>query len=158
MKVVIDASVAVKWLVDEEGSADALRLLESNQLAAPDLLMSECANIFWKKVRRRELSREEAAVAARLMQGVDIELLPTRHLLEAATSLAIELDHPAYDCVYLALALENDWPFVTADGTFCRKLQQSGDVRFQGRVLSLSEAALSVTSPIFTSDASDEGF
>lgn len=62
-------------------------------------------NIFWKKVRRDELSREEALLAARLLQIAEVELLPTRSLLESAARIAIELDHPAYDCLYLALAV-----------------------------------------------------
>lgn len=140
MNFVVDASVAVKWLVDEDGSEAALRLLDEHQLAAPDLLISECANIFWKKVRRNELTREEASVAARLMQGVGLQLLPTRHLLETATLLAIDVDHPACDCVYLALALERGWPFVTADESFCSKVQHTGDARLRGCVAGLAEA------------------
>jgi predicted nucleic acid-binding protein len=48
--------------------------------------------------------------------------LPTRSPLEAATRIAIELDHPAYDCVYLALAVESNCRFVTADERFPRKV------------------------------------
>ena len=73
-------------------------------MIAPEILIAECANILWKKVRGKELSREEALLAARLLQGAALELLPIRSLLETATRIAIELDHPAYDCVYIALA------------------------------------------------------
>jgi hypothetical protein len=55
------------------------------KLIAPELLAAECANILWKKVQRDELSKEEAFLAARLLQAADIEFLPTRHLLEATT-------------------------------------------------------------------------
>jgi predicted nucleic acid-binding protein len=48
---VIDASVAIKWLVDEPGTAAALSL-RRHRLLAPDLLIAECANVLWKKVRR----------------------------------------------------------------------------------------------------------
>jgi hypothetical protein len=70
-----------------------------------------------KKVQRDELLKEEALLAARLLQGAEIELLPTRSALEAATRLAIDLDHPPYDCLYLdlALAITHHCPFVTAD-------------------------------------------
>ena len=79
------------------------RSVEPGVLAngAPELLVAECATILWKKVRRKELSRDAALLAARLLQGAEIELVPTRSLLEAATRLAIELEHPAYDCLYL---------------------------------------------------------
>jgi predicted nucleic acid-binding protein len=140
--LVIDASIAVKWVIDEPGAADASALRSKGKLIAPELLVAECANILWKKVRRNELSRDEARLAARLLQRADLELAPTRALLDEATRIAIELDHPAYDCLYLALALANDCPFVTADQRMLRKLAQAGDALF-GRVISLAEAAKS---------------
>ena len=51
--LVIDASVAVKWVIEEEDTTQALAL-RGRALAAPDLLIAECANILWKKVRRNE--------------------------------------------------------------------------------------------------------
>ena len=137
---VIDASIAIKWLVEEEDTADALTLLGKAKLSAPDLFIAECANILWKKVRREELSEDEARVSARLLEQADIEILPTRHLLGSATGLAIELDHPAYDCIYLALAIERDWQFVTADGRFQRKVREDRSRQYSGIALSLPEA------------------
>ena len=139
--LVIDASIAVKWVVDEQGTPEALVLRQKAKLIAPELLVAECANILWKKVQRNELSKEEALLAARLLQGAEIELLPTRSLFEAATRLSIELDHPAYDCLCLALAVENECRFVTADERFLRKLGQSRRSTLRERVISLMEAA-----------------
>jgi len=139
--LVIDASVAVKWVVDEPGTPEALVLRQKAKLIAPDLLVAECANILWKKVQRNELSKEEALLAAGLLQGAEIEFLPTRSLLEAATRISIELDHPAYDCLYLALAVENECRFVTADERFLRKLVQGRRRALRGRAVSLIEAA-----------------
>lgn len=141
--IVVDASVAIKWLVDEDGTDDALIILERAKLSAPDLLVAECANILWKKVRRGELSEDEASIAARLLEQTDVEILPTRHLLSSATSLAVQLDHPAYDCIYLALAIERGRQFVTADEHFLRKVQEDPSRSFAGLMLSLSEAAAS---------------
>jgi predicted nucleic acid-binding protein len=138
--LVVDASIAVKWVVEEDGTAEALALRPGAALVAPELLIAECANILWKKVKRDELSHEEALFAARLLQAADIELSPTRRLLEAATRLALAIDHPGYDCLYLALAAERDCPFVTADDRLLRKL--SGRERTVGaRAISLREAA-----------------
>ena len=61
---VIDASIAVKWVVEEDGTAEALALRQRNKLIAPQLLVAECANILWKKVQREELF--EGGSAARL--------------------------------------------------------------------------------------------
>jgi len=143
-RLVIDASVAIKWVVEEEGTAEALALRRHSRLIAPDLLVAECANILWKKVRRSELSAEEALLAARLLQAAEIELRPARSLLEEATRLAIGLDHPAYDCLYLALAASEDCRFVTADTRLVRKLAQSGEASYRDRAFPLigsSEAA-----------------
>jgi predicted nucleic acid-binding protein len=138
--LVIDASIAVKWVVEESGTPEALTLRRRARLVAPDLLAAECANVLWKKVRRHELSRQEALLAARLLQGAEIELVPTRALLEAAARIAIELDHPAYDCLYLALAIEKGCRFVTADGRLLRKLGQGRRSRFLDSVVALAEA------------------
>ena len=118
--LVIDASVAIKWVIEEDGTAEALAL-RRQRLTAPDLLIPECANILWKKVRRNELSAEEAAFAGRLLANADIELAPTRPLMDAAMEIAVLLDHPAYDCMYLALAEQNDVTFVTADSRLISK-------------------------------------
>ena len=139
--LVIDVSIAVKWVVEEEGTPQALALRQQTKLIAPELLVAECANILWKKAARGELSKEEALLAAKLLQSAEVELLPMRSLFETATSLAIELDHPAYDCIYLALAVENDCPFVTADDRFLRKLGQGRRVALRHRAISLTEAA-----------------
>jgi predicted nucleic acid-binding protein len=137
--LVIDASIAVKWVVEESGTAAALSLLEKARLIAPELLVAECANILWKKVRGKQLSHEEALLAARLLQGAAMELLPIRPLLPAAAGIAIDLDHPAYDCVYIALAMERDCRFVTADERLVRMIRERGRGAFRERVVLLSE-------------------
>lgn len=140
-RFVVDASIAIKWVVEEEGTPAALKLRRGARLLAPDLLVPECANILWKKVQRKELSGDEALIAARLIQSAELELLPTRSLLGSATSLAIELEHPAYDCIYLALAAAINCQFVTADERLLRKLARG--TRLPGRALSLAEAGSS---------------
>ena len=85
--LVIDASIAVKWVVEEEGTPEALALRQKAKLIAPELLVAECANVLWKKVQIGELLKAEAILAARLLQGAEIELLPTRPLFEAASAI-----------------------------------------------------------------------
>ncbi len=121
----VDASIAIKWVIEEAGTQEALELRKGAKLIAPDLLISECASILWKKVQRKELRKDEALLAARLLQGAEIELVPTRSLLEATAQLAIELAHPAYDCVYLAVAMERGCRFITADDRLLRKIAES---------------------------------
>src|SRR5271165_3061090 len=68
--------------------AAGLEASRASETDRAELLVAECANILWKKVRRDELSNEEAL--ARLLQFADIELSPTRMLLEPATRIAID--------------------------------------------------------------------
>ena len=139
--LVVDASVAVKWVVEEDGSPHAVEILQRHRLSAPDLIIPECANILWKKVRRGELTTDEAAVAAHLLQRADLEIVPMRPLMVAALDLALELDHAAYDCIYLAVAIETGRPFATADDRLRRKLAGVAKPPSRPLMLSIAEAA-----------------
>lgn len=139
MTFVIDASVAVKWVVTETGSAEAIALLKLARPIAPELLFAECANIFWKKVQRKELSAQVALLAAQALEKADLELVSLRGLLRAATRIAVELDHPAYDCTYLALALERQCRFVTADARLTEKVRRSGRERLAESIATLAD-------------------
>ena len=123
---VIDASVAIKLVVPEVYSVQAVALQSSQRLAAPDILFSECANTLWKKVRRGELSEADTAEALDVLTDMDLQVLPCRELAQEALMLSLRLDHPAYDCLYLCLALRLDTAVVTADKRLLRKLTQTG--------------------------------
>lgn len=141
MTYVIDASVAIKWFVAEQGTRQAASLLEACRLVAPDLLIVECANILWKKARRSEISWEIALVTGRALERIEVELVPMRSLMSRSLELASELDHPAYDCAYLALAEGMNCAFVTADESLVRKIGRGRARRLGFDILSLSEAA-----------------
>ena len=141
---VIDASVLIKTVVEEDGSAQAVALLESSAAVAPDLIMSECANILWKKIRRGEYTSEEAKLAAQILQRAEFEIAPSRMLTEHAVEYSAMLDHPAYDCVYLALARVRALRFVTADTRLVRKLN-AAESGFEDSAVPLGDA-LSVLS------------
>jgi predicted nucleic acid-binding protein len=138
---IIDASIAIKFVVEENDTPQALALLNNGRLTAPDLLVAECANILWKKVQRNELTADEASLAAQLLECVDIELLPMRGLLQAATKIALGISHPAYDCIYLALALANRTLFVTADDRLMDKLRRLPDAGLATSAVSLADVA-----------------
>jgi predicted nucleic acid-binding protein len=138
IRLVVDASVAVKWMVTEPDTADAMALLGAATLLAPELIVAECANILWKKARRENLDTDQALLAAELLDRWTLDLHPATGLAMAATRLALSLDHPAHDCFYVALALSENCPFVTADLRLARKLA-AGSVAVP--ILSLAEAA-----------------
>jgi predicted nucleic acid-binding protein len=117
---VVDASVAVKWLVSEPLSEQAARLLEDDQpLIAPELLYAETANALWAMARRHDISVTDVREALDALADAPLTApCSMRQLLPAAARLASDLDHPVYDCFYLALAVQEQRPVVTADRRF----------------------------------------
>jgi len=137
--LVVDASIAIKWVVEEEGTDTAVDLRSRFRFVAPELLIPECANILWKKVQRDELTRDEAILAARLLERSGTDLLPMLGLLEETTSLAIELSHPAYDCAYLVAARRTGSRFVTADTRLLRTIAKRASSEIAHLCVSLSD-------------------
>jgi predicted nucleic acid-binding protein len=116
MTVVVDASVAVKWVIPEDLSDRADRLREqADRLLAPDLLLVEAANALWKKLLRREIAAREAEQALDLLASSGLDVRPSAPLLGRALGLARRIRHPVYDCVYLTLALAERATLITAD-------------------------------------------
>lgn len=113
---VVDASVAVKWLVAEADSARAAPLLrDARRLHAPALLRVECANILRKKHRRGIATRDEAVGGLALPDRVGLAWVDDMPHVAGALRRALGLDHPACDCVYLEVAASLRLPLVTAD-------------------------------------------
>ena len=125
-RYVIDASVAVKWFVPEAHTEEALSYFDDdNELFAPDLLASEFGNILWKKVRRQELTPDEARETITLFTQTPIDLIASRPLLEPAFEIATALDRTVYDSLYLALAVHQDCEMITADQRLYNSVQTS---------------------------------
>lgn len=101
--MIVDASVALRWFLNEPGAAAAAAALSTPRLA-PDLVVAEIGNGLWAAVQRQRLdgptARTLLAAAPRLFQ----ELRPAKALANQAFAIACALKHPIYDCFYLALA------------------------------------------------------
>ena len=138
---VVDASVAVKWVIAEPGSSEALSLLtEAGQLLAPDLICMEVAGAIARRVRNERFSVEDARAAhakwRRLLDHDAIMLTPTRELIDRAFEIAIDIRHTIADCVYLASAETLDATVLTADDTMAKR----GRLFFD-RIVMLRQAA-----------------
>jgi predicted nucleic acid-binding protein len=116
VKLVVDASVVVPCFVPERFSVAARSWLDrAGMLLAPELLSLECANALWRKARLGEITLQDAGMALQQVVSGFIELRPSTSLACAALELGAELDHPVYDCAYIALAEAETAAFLTAD-------------------------------------------
>ena len=119
MRFVVDASVAVKLLVDEPDSDAARKLVASGrELHAPRLMASEVANALWRKARLGQVERADAGAALAWLPDMPVRWNDDETVSADAVRLALALDHPVYDCVYLALAHRIGATVVTADRRF----------------------------------------
>ena len=126
MNLVVDASVALKWFVRENLHKEAMRLLDHIEpLQAPDLIVAEVTNIAWKKCIRRESTRSQAeAIATAIRQYVPV-LHSSTELNERALEIALALNHPVYDCLYIACAEKTDAILITADERLCKATEET---------------------------------
>ena len=114
--MIIDASVALRWFLNEPGASDAASAFSQGPIpSAPDLVLVEIANGLWSATRRQRI--EEATARALLASAPALfgELRPAEALLAAAFDIARALEHPVYDCLYLAMAEADRAPLITAD-------------------------------------------
>ena len=119
MVVVVDASVAAKWLIAEADSEIAAMLLDGSfDLHAPRLLASEIGNMLWRQARKGSIDDYEAARLAAALLNMPVQWRDDERTCVEAVRIAVELGHPAYDCMYLALALLIGAKVVTADKRF----------------------------------------
>jgi predicted nucleic acid-binding protein len=134
VSVVIDASVALKWVLDELGKEAADALLQE-ELIAPSLWLLEAANALWRRSRRGEISGEEAKERLSELCNAPVAATPIEDDLLAAADLANQLGHPVYGCLYLATAIRGNTYVVTADSRLHAAVAQSpfvGAVRLLG--------------------------
>lgn len=124
---VVDASVAVKWVVRQQLTERAYAALSRFQLVAPSLIIAEMANALWKYARAGQVDPRSFP---EILDGVESRYFKTEPidgtLTRAALQLAIDLDHPVYDCYYLALARRDSAPVITDDRRLLRRAGEAG--------------------------------
>ncbi len=136
--LVLDASVVVKWYVNEEQSDRAQRLLDSEYLfLAPDLIYAEVGSALTRQHRlHAQITADDLRLALRDLVAMGIEVVSAGVLLERASEISIALGHPMQDCFYLALAERWDTILVTADTQFAEKVKNSP---WAARITSLAQ-------------------
>ena len=114
--VVLDASAVVRIIEGAEAASPFQEaVLQADLVLAPELMLTEVANALWRLQRAGQL--EVDGLQRRLSRAVELVdvIEPDRHLQAEALALACHLDHPVYDCLYLALARREAAVLVTAD-------------------------------------------
>jgi len=128
---VVDANIVAKLFLTEEFSDTAHELFRNlagvrKRFFVPDLLFVECANIFWKHVRRFGFPADEARERLQDLRSLDLRSVSSTALLADALDLALEFGISAYDASYVALARDLSAPLITADRKLIGKLDGSG--------------------------------
>jgi len=122
---VVDASVAFGWFAAVPGSDQAIFLLNGGPttvLLAPDLVLVELLNAARKSLRLGAITAEQFQALAHRAAEPFSRLIPSSSLLSRAAHWCLELDHPAYDCLYVALAEQERATLITADQRLLSKL------------------------------------
>ncbi len=121
--LVVDASVAVKWLTNEIDSDIADRLVMSGRrLFAPSIILTEVANALCRKSMTGFMAADEVSSLRQTLPGYLHAVISLDNLLEPALRMACTLRHPIYDLIYLETARRLDAQLITADRRFAAKL------------------------------------
>src|SRR3989338_6943876 len=124
MRVCVDASLVIKWLIPEEGSSEALSLLkvwqkDNSLLLAPSLLDYEVGTVLRQKIIRGFLSSDDLFPALDFYKRLDLLLFHLTDLVSQSVAAAATLKQPTiYDIAYLLIAKQQKVDYVTADEKF----------------------------------------
>jgi len=140
IRVVVHASVAVKWFLPESGEplADqAMALLDQFdrkeiQFVVPDLFHVEIASAIWKAVRVGRVSRAFGDQALVLLTQREFATVPSLKLLDGAFQIAAEYGRTVYESLYVALAIQTESQLITADGRLAKALAARFPVKWLG--------------------------
>ena len=135
--MIVDASVFLKWRLEERDSSVATALLTRTDLAAPALIVIEIAHVLTKRVRQRALTAVEAAEIWADLRSAPVRLVDDEPLVQGAFDLSLRLAASFYDCLYLMLAATTGDILVTADERFAATVRREPSLA--SRVLTLAE-------------------
>ena len=138
--IVVDASVAVKWFLPEEGEtlvSQAVALLDAYdddqaRFVVPDLFYVETASAIWKAVRAGRVSRAFGDQSLVLLMQREFPTVPTLKLLDRAFQIAADYGRTVYDSLYVALAVQTSAQLITADERLANALAARFPVKWLG--------------------------
>jgi len=123
---VVDASVVVKLLFPEPGSAALRRIVADGAIfIAPDLIIPEACTAAWVRHRGGRATADQVQDMPFRLREVLSHVVPSTQLATRAAEIALLLDHPVYDCFYIALAESREIELLTADNRLIAKMADS---------------------------------
>jgi predicted nucleic acid-binding protein len=127
MKYILDASVALKWVLPENNSGKAIELQEAfekggHELLAPDTFPIEVAHALTRAERKGALRPGEAISRLSRVLATSPDIYPYLPLLPRAVELSSQFRIGVYDCLYVALAEREGCELVTADEKLAKAL------------------------------------
>jgi predicted nucleic acid-binding protein len=128
MKYVLDASVALKWVLSEDESDKAVRLRDNarqqiDELLAPDFFPAECGHACFRAERRKILVTGDARKCLAAILADCPALEESFSLLPRAAAVCQHSQIGFYDALYVALAEREGCQLVTADAKLVAKVQ-----------------------------------
>lgn len=116
MTLIVDANVAVKWFVEEERHIHAKNVLNATErMIAPDWIIPEVAHAIFRKFQDRQVTQQQINEALKILPRYFDDLITSASLVDKALNIAIEINHPIYDCIYLASAEQTLGLLITDD-------------------------------------------
>jgi predicted nucleic acid-binding protein len=124
---VLDASVGLKWVLNESDSDKARALRHQfraalREFVAPNLFAVECAHALTKGERKRTIVNPQDLYDEVMLDSP--RLRPSVPLMVRAIEIARKARIAVYDCVYVALAEQEGCDLITADRKVINALQK----------------------------------
>jgi len=138
-EAVVDASVCLKWVVEEDHSRNAALLLQCEARYAPDHWPAEAVNVLWAKVFRGELTVADAEERMIVLLRAPVVGVPVLDLMPRAFAISVARMVTIHDALYVALAEKRDIPLVTADERLIQGM--SGDAALRQRMVWVGDLA-----------------
>jgi predicted nucleic acid-binding protein len=130
--MIVDTMVFAYALLHVEGKYDqAIAVLTStDQIVAPDSLFAELGNVVWQWIKFQKLPLQTGLDTMRDAESLIDLVIPSSQIRDLALELAVNADHPFYDTLFVAAAIQIDTKVLTFD----RKLTH----KFSDRVILLT--------------------
>lgn len=128
MRYVLDASVALKWVLNEDDSDKAIVLLDNarnqiDELIAPDFFPAECGHACFRAERKKIIATGDARKCLTAIITDCPTLEASIVLLRRAAAICQLWQTGFYDAIYIALAEREGCQLVTADAKLVAKVQ-----------------------------------